>query len=72
MSIRLLLTDEQSEQLKARCHDGPVFFAAGRASFPDGHTIALHLIPCPNINTANAAVRVATGEATARKKPPQT
>ena len=65
-TTRLLLTPEQAEQLRHLQPDGPLFFAAGRASFPDHHTLALHVIEADNINTVNSACRVAMGQATIR------
>ena len=66
--IRIVLSAEQSEQLRAIPHDAPVFFACGRASWPDGESIALHLVECSHLNCLNNAVKVATGESVARKK----
>ena len=67
-TIRLILTDAQSEMLRAIPHDGPVFFCAGRASWPNGDCIALHLIPCKSMAELNKAADVARGVLGTRKK----
>ena len=67
--VRLILTAEQTEQLRNITASSPIFFAAGRASFPNGHTLALHIIPAESMDAVNGACRVATGEAIARKRP---
>jgi L-aminopeptidase/D-esterase-like protein len=68
-TTRILLTTEQAEQLRHLQGDAPVFFACGRASHPDHHHLALHIIEADSIDIVNAAARVAMGQAVARKAP---
>lgn len=63
---RILLGPSASQALTDA---GPnVFLVIGRASYPeDPSRWVLHLVPVDSIKTANDAVSVAKGEATARR-----
>lgn len=67
--IRLLLSDDQSQQLRKLNPAAPLFVLAGRTTHPgDSSTLTIYLIPCNSMDQVNKAADVARGVLGTRKK----